>query len=144
MDTHLKAQRLISWLLIGVAGVVVITAAIGSGAYPTAEAAPGGYDWVNLIATVIAFAVPLVVVAFALRSSRRGVAITAAVLALLLVVFSAATLLGHAFWGHDWTGYPTGQKVLDVLALAPPALVCLAAFIVELPSFIRKRSISSA
>lgn len=144
MDTHLKARRLISWLVIAVACVVVISVAVGAGAYPSAEAAPGQYDWVTLISMVILFVVPLLVVGFALRSSRRGVARTAAVLALLLAVFSAATLLGHAFWGHDWAGYPTGQKVLDVLGFAPPFAVCLAAFLVELPSFTRTRSISRA
>ncbi len=144
MDTHLKAQRLISWLVIGVACVVVITTAVTAGLYPTAEAAPGGYDWGLFIVTAILFAGPLLVVGFALRSSRRGFARTAAILALLLVAFSASTLLGHAFWGHDWTGYPTGQKVLDVLSFAPAALVCLAAFLVELPSFTRKRPISRA
>ena len=116
--------------------------AVGAGAYPSAEAAAGQYDWVTLIAIVLLFAVPLLVVGFALRSSRRGVARTAAILALLLAVISAVTLLGHAFWGHDWAGYPTGQKVLDVLGFAPPAAVCLAAFLVELPAFSRNRPIS--
>lgn len=144
MNTHLKARRLISWLIIAVACVVVICAAVGAGAYPSAEAAAGQYDWATLIFMVILLAVPLLLVSFALRSSRRGVARAAAVLALLLGVISAATLLGHAFWGHDWAGYPTGQKVLDVVGFAPAAAVCLAAFIVELPSFTRNRSVSRA
>ncbi len=125
-----------------VACVVVITAAVGAWAYPSAEAAAGQYDWVTLISMVLLFAGPLLVVGFALRSSRRGVARTAAVLALLLAVLSAAILLGHAFWGNDWAGYPAGQKVLDVLGFAPPIAVCLAAFLVELPSFTRNRHVS--
>ncbi len=144
MDTHLKARRRISWLVIAVACVVVISVAVGAGAYPSAEAAAGQYDWVTLVSMVVLFAVPLLVVGFALRSSRRGVGRAAAVLALLLAVLSAAILLGHAFWGNDWAGYPTGQKVLDVLGFALPAVVCLAAFLAELPSFTRNRPISRA
>jgi hypothetical protein len=144
MGSHPKAQRLISWLVIGVACAVVIIAAVGAAAYPSAGAAPGEYDWVTLVSTVIVFAMPLLVVGFALRSSRRGVARMAAVLALLLAALSAAILLGHAFWGHDWAGYPTGQKVLDLLGFVPPTAACLAAFLVELPSFTRTRPISRA
>jgi cbb3-type cytochrome oxidase subunit 3 len=144
MDAHPKARSLISWLVIGVAGAVVVLTAVGAAAYPSAEAAPGGYDWVTFVFTVIFLAGPLLVIGFALRSSRRGVARTAAVLALIVAAFSAATLLGHAIWGNDWTGYTSGQKVLDVLTLAPPAAVCLAAFLVELPSNSGTRPISRA
>ena len=137
MDTHPKARNVISWLTIGVAGAVVITTVIGSAAYPTAEAAPGQFDWVNFIGTVLLLAVPLMLVGLGLRSPQRGVARATAVLALVLAVITAATLLGHAFWGNDWAGYPTGEKVLDVVGYVPPAVVCLAAFLVELPSFTR-------
>lgn len=146
MGTHPTARNLISWLAIGMAGLVVITTAISSAAYPTAEAAPGQFDWVNFVANVIFLAVPLVLVGLGLRSPRRGVARATALLALVLAALLTVTLLGHAFWGHDWVGYAIGAKVLDVLGGGPPALVCLAAFLVELPSFTRTwpRSISSA
>ncbi len=121
---------------------MVVLTAVGAAAYPSAEAAPGQFDWVTFIFTVILLGGSLLVVGFALRSSRRGVARTAAVLALIVAAFSLATLLGHAFWGNDWAGYESGQKVLDVLGFGLPAGVCIAAFLVELPSFSRTRPIS--
>lgn len=124
--------------------MVVIVTAVTAAVYPTAEAAPGGYDWVNFVATVIFLAVPLLLVGLGLRSTRRGVARATAVLALVLVVFPAATLLGHAYWGNDWAGYSAGAKALDLLGFVPPAVVCLAAFLVEMPSFTRTRPISRA
>lgn len=141
---HLKARSLTSWLVIGVAGAVVILTAVGAAVYPSAEAAPGGFDWVTFVFTAIVLAAPLVLVGLGLRSSRRGVARATAVLALVLAVILAATLLGHAFWGNDWAGYSTGEKMLDLLVLVPPTVACLAACLVELPSFTRTRPVSRA
>ena len=82
--------------------------------------------------------VPLVAVGLALRSSRRGVAITTAVIALILAAAVSVTLLGYLFWGGDWSGFTLRQKTIYSLEMIPPIAVYLAAFIAELPAFTRR------
>jgi hypothetical protein len=82
--------------------------------------------------------VSLVAVGLALRSSRRRIAMTTAVIALFFALYPAGMLAGHAFWGGDWEGYSAAERILDLLLYAPPAAVYLAALLVELAAFTRR------
>lgn len=79
--------------------------------------------------------VPLVAVGLALRSSRRGVARTTAVLALIVAALISVTLLGYLFWGHDWGTFTLRDKIGASLEMIPPIAVYLAAFLTGLPAF---------
>ena len=82
--------------------------------------------------------VPLLAFGFALRSSRRGVARTTAVIALISAALVSVTLLGYLFWGNDWWGFTLRQKTIYSLEMIPPFAVYLAAFLAELPAFTRR------
>jgi len=130
-----RARRFVSWLAFGVAGTEVIVAAASTAVHLPEPYSPG---WLGFAFEMPFLVVPLVVVGVALRSSRRGIAMTTAVIALLLALYPAGVLLGHAFWGGDWQGYSAAEKILDLLLYAPPAAVYLAALLVELPAFARR------
>jgi hypothetical protein len=130
-----RTRRCISWLALSVAGAEVIVAAASTAAHLPEPYSPG---WLGFAFEMPVLVVPLIVVGVALRSCRRGIAMTTAVIALLLALYSAAVLLGHAFWGGDWQGYSAAEKILDLLLYAPPAVVCLAALLVELPAVARR------
>jgi hypothetical protein len=65
---------------------------------------PYSPGWLGFAVDMPFLVVPLAAVGLALRSSRRAVAMTTAVIALLFALFPAGVLLGHAFWGNDWEG----------------------------------------
>jgi len=116
-----RTRRCVSWLALGVAGAEVIVAAVSAAVHLSEPYSPG---WLGFAFEMPVLVVPLVVVGLALRSSRRGIAMTTAVIALLLALYPAGVLLGHAFWGGDWQGYS--------------AAVYLAALLVELPALARR------
>jgi hypothetical protein len=130
-----RTRRCVSWLALGVAGAEVVVAAISTAVHVSEPYSPG---WLGFAFEMPVLVVPLVVVGLALRSSRRGVAMTTAVFALLLALYPAGVLLGHAFWGGDWQGYSAAEKILDLLLYAPPAAVYLATLLVELPAVARR------
>ena len=134
-----RARLLVSWLAFGVAGTEVIVAAASTAVHLSEPYSPG---WLGFAFEMPFLVVPLAAVGLALRSPRRGVAMTTAVIALLLALYPAGVLLGHAFWGGDWQGYSAAEKILDLLLYAPPAAVYLAALLVEL-SALAKRSLPS-
>ncbi len=94
--------------------------------------------WGEDLAETFITVVPLVAVGLALRSSRRGVAETTAVMALTFAALVSVTLLGYLFWGHDWSWFTLRQKTIYSLELIPPIAVYLAAFLTELPAFGRR------
>jgi hypothetical protein len=100
---------------------------------------PGSYTgWGEDLTGTFITVVPLVAVGLALRSSRRGVARTTAVMALIFAALVSVTLLGYLFWGHDWSGFTLTQKTIASLGMIPSIAVYLAAFLAELPAFGRR------
>lgn len=130
-----RTRRFVSWLALGVASAEVIVAAVSTAVHLPEPYSPG---WLGFAFEMPFLVVPLVVVGLALRSSRRGIAMTTAVIALVLALYPGGVLLGHAFWGGDWEGFSAAEKILDLLLYAPPAAVYLAALLVELPAFARR------
>jgi len=130
-----RTRRFVSWLALGVAGAEVIVAAVSTAVRMSEPYSPG---WLGFAFEMPVLVLPLVVVGLALRSSRRGIVMTTAVLALLFALYPAGVLLGHAFWGGDWEGYSAAAKILDLLLYIPPTAVYLAALLVELQAFARR------
>ncbi len=131
---YTRTRRVVSWLALGLAGAEVIVGVVAVVTSPPAAPAGWGGDVTEMLLTVV----PLVVVGLALRSSRRGVAITTAVVALAFAALVSVTLLGYLFWGHDWSGFTLRQKTIYSLEMIPPFAVYLAAFLAELPAFGRR------
>jgi hypothetical protein len=130
-----RTRRCAAWLVLGVAGTEVIVAAVSTAVHMSEPYSPG---WLGFAFEMPALVVPLAVVGLALRSSRQGIAIMTALIALPLALYPAGVLLGHAFWGGDWQGYSAAGKALDLLLYTPPAAAYLAALLVELPAFARR------
>jgi FtsH-binding integral membrane protein len=135
LPPYARTRRVVSWLALGLAGAEVI---VGAVAVATPEP-PGAYTgWGEDLTVTFITVVPLVAVGLALRSSRRGVARTTAVMALIFAALVSVTLLGYLFWGHDWSGFTLTQKTFASLEMIPPIAVYLAAFLAELPAFGRR------
>ncbi len=129
-----RTRRVISWLALGLAGAELIVGAVAVATEP-----PGSYTgWGEDLAMTFITVVPLVAVGLALRSSRRGVARTTAVMALIVAALISLTLLGYLFWGHDWSGFTLREKTIASLEMIPPIAVYLAAFLAGLPAFGRR------
>jgi hypothetical protein len=129
-----RTRRVLSWLALGLAGAEVIVGVVAVATEP-----PGSYTgWGEDLTVTFITVVPLVAAGLALRSSRRGVARTTAVMALIFAALVSVTLLGYLFWGHDWSGFTPGQKTIASLEMIPPIAVYLAAFLAELPAFGRR------
>jgi FtsH-binding integral membrane protein len=129
-----RTRRVVSWLALGLAGAEVIVGVVAVATEP-----PGSYTgWGEDLTVTFITVVPLVAVGLALRSSRRGVARTTAVMALIFAALVSVTLLGYVFWGHDWSGFTLRQKTIASLGMIPPIAVYLAAFLAELPAFGRR------
>jgi hypothetical protein len=131
---YARTRRVLSWLALGLAAAEVIVGVVATLTSPPGSPAGWGGDVTEMIITVV----PLAAVGLALRSPRRGVAITTAVIALILVAAVSVTLLGYLFWGGDWSGFTLRQKTIYSLEMIPPIAVYLAAFIAELPAFTRR------
>jgi hypothetical protein len=131
---YARTRRVVSWLALGLAAAEVIVGVVATITSPGGSPAGWGGDVTEMIITVV----PLAAVGLALRSSRRGVAITTAVIALILAAAVSVTLLGYLFWGHDWSGFTLRQKTIYSLEMIPPIAVYLAAFLAELPAFTRR------
>ena len=130
-----RTRRVVSWLALGLAGAEVIVGVVAA----VAPEPPGSYTgWGEDLTEMFITVVPLVAVGLALRSSRRGVAKTTAVMALIFAALVSVTLLGYLFWGHDWSGFTPRQKTIYSLEMIPPIAVYLAAFLAELPAFGRR------
>ena len=129
-----RTRRVVSWLALGLAGAEVIVGVVAVATEPPGSPTGWGEDLGMTFITVV----PLVAVGLALRSPRRGVARTTAVLALIVAALISLTLLGYLFWGHDWSGFTAGQKTIASLEMIPPIAVYLAAFLAELPAFGRR------
>ncbi len=129
-----RTRRVVSWLALGLAGAEVIVGVVAVATEPPGSSTGWGEDLTVTFITVV----PLVAVGLALRSSRRGVARTTAVLALIFAALVSVTLLGYLFWGHDWSTFTLTQKTIASLSIIPSIAVCLAAFLAELPAFGRR------
>ena len=136
---YARTRRVVSWLALGLAGAELIVGVVAIITSPPAAPAGWGGDATEMIVTVV----PLVAVGLALRSSRRGVAKTTAVVALIFAALVAVTLLGYLFWGHDWSGFTPRQKTIYSLELIPPLAVYLAAFLAELSAFGRRSPVAT-
>jgi hypothetical protein len=134
LPPYARTRRVVSWLALGLAGAEVIVGVVATVTSPPGAPAGWGGDVTEMLITVV----PLLAVGFALRSSRRGVARTTAVMALIFAALVSVTLLGYLFWGNDWWGFTLRQKTIYSLELTPPFAVYLAAFLVELPTFARR------
>ncbi len=131
---YARTRRVVSWLVLGLAGAEVILGAVAIATEP-----PGSYiGWGENLTSTFITVVPLVAVGLALRSSRRGVARTTAVMALIFAALVGLTLLGYLFWGHDWSSFTLRDKTITSLGTIPLIAVCLAAFLAELPAFGRR------
>ncbi len=134
LPPYARTRRVVSWLALGLAGAEVIVGVVAVATEP-----PGSYTgWGENLTWTFITVVPLVAVGLALRSSRRGVARTTAVMALIFAALVSVTLLGYLFWGHDWSGFTLRQKTIDSLEMIPPIAVYLAAFLAGLPAFGRR------
>lgn len=131
---YARTRRVVSWLALGLAAAEVIVGVVATVTSPPGSPAGWGGDVTEMIITVV----PLAAVGFALRSSRRGIAVITAVMALILAAAVSVTLLGYWFWGGDWSGFTLRQKTIYSLEMIPPIAVYLAAFIAELPAFTRR------
>lgn len=131
---YARTRRVVSWLALGLAAAEVIVGVVATVTSPPGSPAGWGGDVTEMIITVV----PLAAVGFALRSSRRGIAMITAVMALILAAAVSVTLLGYLFWGGDWSGFTLRQKTIGSLEMIPPIAVYLAAFIAELPAFTRR------
>ena len=129
-----RTRSVVSWLTLGLAGAEVIVGLVAVFTSPPGASARWGEDLTEMFITVV----PLVAVALALRSSRRDVAKTTAVMALTFAALVSLTLLGYLFWGHDWSGFTPRQQTIYSLEIIPPIAVYLAAFLAELPAFGRR------
>ncbi len=129
-----RSRRVVSWLALGLAGAEVIVGVVAAVTSPPGAPTGWGEDLTEMFITVV----PLVAVGLALRSRRRGVAKTTAVMALIFAALASVTLLGYLFWGHDWSWFTLRQKTIYSLELIPPVAVYLAAFLTELPAFGRR------
>jgi hypothetical protein len=134
LPPYARTRRVVSWLALGLAVAEVILGIVAAVTEP-----PGSYTgWGEILTSTFIIVVPLVAVGLALRSSRRGVAKTTAVLALILAAWVSVTLLGYLFWGGDWNSFTLREKIFDSLAIIPAIAVFLAAFLAELPAFWRR------
>jgi hypothetical protein len=131
---YARTRRVVSWLALGLAAAEVIVGVVATVTSPPGSPAGWGGDVTEMIITVV----PLAAVGLALRSSRRGVARTTAVIALILAAAVSVTLLGYWFWGGDWSGFTLRQKTIYSLEMIPPIAVYLTAFLAELPAFTRR------
>jgi hypothetical protein len=129
-----RARLVVSWLALGLAGAEVIVGVVAVVTSPPGAPTGWGEDLTEMFITVV----PLVAVGLALRSPRRGVARTTAVMALTFAALVSVTLIGYLFWGHDWSGFTLRQKTIYSLEMIPPVAVYLAAFLAELPAFGRR------
>jgi hypothetical protein len=134
LPPYARTRRVVSWLALGLAGAEVIVGVVAVATEPPGSSRGWGEDLTEMFITVV----PLVAVGLALRSSRRGVAKTTAVLALIFAALVSVTLLGYLFWGHDWSGFTLRQQTIYSLEMIPPIAVYLAAFLAELPAFGRR------
>ena len=134
LPPYARTRRVVSWLALGLAAAEVIVGVVATVTSPPGSPAGWGGDVTEMIITVV----PLAAVGLALRSSRRGMAITTAVIALILAAAVSVTLLGYLLWGHDWSGFTLRQKTIYSLETIPPIAVYLAAFLAELPAFTRR------
>jgi hypothetical protein len=129
-----RTRRVVSWLALGLAGAEAIVGAVAVATEP-----PGSYTgWGEDLTMTFITVVPLVAAGLALRSSRRGVARTTAVMALILAALVSVMMLGYLFWGHDWSTFTLRQKTITSLEVIPSIAVYLAAFLAELPAFGRR------
>ncbi len=134
LPPYARTRRVVSWLALGLAVAEVILGVVAAATEP-----PGSYTgWFEDLANAFVIVVPLVAVGLALRSSRRGVAKTTAVLALILAAVGSVILLGYLFWGGDWSTFTLTQKTITSLSMIPAIAVFLAAFLAELPAFWRR------
>ena len=129
-----RTRHVLSWLALGLAGAEVIVGAVAVATEPPGASTGWGEDLTEMLITVV----PLVAAGLTLRSSRRGVARTTAVMALIFAALVSVTLLGYLFWGHDWSGFTPRQKIIYSLEMIPPIAVYLAAFLAGLPAFGRR------
>ena len=129
-----RTRRVVSWLALGLAGAEVILGAVAAATEPPGSYRGWGEDLTGTFITVV----PLVAVGLALRSSRRGVARTTAVMALILAALVSVMMLGYLFWGHDWSTFTLRQKTITSLDVIPSIAVYLAAFLAALPAFGRR------
>jgi hypothetical protein len=129
-----RTRRVVSWLALGLAGAEVILGVVAVVTEPPGSYTGWGEDLTETLITVV----PLVAVGLALRSPRRGVARTTAVMALIFAALVSVTLLGYLFWGHDWSTFTPRQKTIASLDMIPSIAVYLAAFLAGLPAFGRR------
>ena len=129
-----RTRRVVSWLALGLAGAEVILGAVAVATEPPGSYTGWGEDLTGTFITVV----PLVAVGLALRSSRRGVARTTAVMALIFAALVSVMMLGYLFWGHDWSTFTLRQKTITSLDVIPSIAVYLAAFLAGLPAFGRR------
>jgi hypothetical protein len=129
-----RTRRVVSWLALGLAGAEVIVGVVAVATEPPGSYTGWGEDLTEMLITVV----PLAAIGLALRSPRRGVARTTAVMALIFAALVSVTLLGYLFWGHDWSGFTLRQKSIYSLEMIPPVAVYLAAFLAGLPAFRRR------
>ena len=120
------ARRLVFWIVVAAAGVVLVLSAIETFTADPHE----GEGWIGGPIQAIFAGGPLVAVSIGLRSIRRKIAKRTAVASLLLALVAAFVLVMQLLDPNETTS--------DRLWQAVAILVYLASFAVELPAFTRR------
>ncbi len=125
---HSAARRLVFWIVVAAAGVVLVLSAVETFTADPHE----GEGWIGGPIQAIFAGGPLVAVAIGLRSNRQSIAKRTAVASLLLALVVGFVLVMQLL--------DPNETISDRLGQALAALVYLAAFAVELPAFTRRWS----
>jgi len=120
------ARRLVFWIVVAAAGVVLVLSAIETFTADPHE----GEGWIGGPIQVIFAGGPLVAVAIGLRSNRQSIAKRTAIASLLLALVVSFVLVMQLLDPNETTS--------DRLWQAITVLVYLTAFAVELPAFTRR------
>jgi hypothetical protein len=128
-DTMLR--RRVSWIAAWLAAAQVLVG-VGVSLLPNPEGWVGGIFYAGM------YALPLLLMAVALRSSRRPWHIVAGWGALLLAVFYSLVVVGN------WSGYSAAQAAFALALTAPTVLVDLLVFWATILRLLRPASRSRA
>ena len=120
------ARRLVFWIVVAAAGVVLVLSAVETFTADPHE----GEGWIGGPIQAIFAGGPLVAVAIGLRSNRQSIAKRTAVASLLLALVVSFVLVMQLL--------DPNETISDRLGQALALLVYLTAFAVEVPAFTRR------
>ena len=121
------ARRLVFWIVVAAAGVVLVLSAVETFTADPHE----GEGWIGGPIQAIFAGGPLVGVAIGLRSNRQSTAKRTAIASLLLALLVSFVLVMQLLDPNETTS--------DRLSQASAVLLYLTAFVVELPAFTHRR-----